>query len=173
MLLILADMPGKKTWFALYTRPRFEQKATDSLIQMGFEAYLPTYKTLRQWSDRKKMVELPLFPSYCFVRIVPELYREPLRAHGVVRFVWIEGKPAPVPDKEIEAIKTLCSSSFPLEVTIPDPVPGQKVIITSGALKGIEGEFVDKAGSRKFLVRIHTINHAVLVNVDAGMVAAG
>lgn len=163
-------MEDKTKWFALYTKPRFEKKACEDLKSKGFESYLPTYKTLRQWSDRKKMVELPLFPSYCFVNINPSDYHEPLQAQGIIKYVWFENKPMPIPEKEIESIKILCGSMLPLELSPINLSVGQKVIITNGALSGIEGEYVKNSGKRKVLVRINSINHGVIVNIDSEFV---
>ncbi|HBS84983.1 MAG: hypothetical protein A2W91_07090 [Bacteroidetes bacterium GWF2_38_335] len=159
-------MEGKKKWFALYTRPRFEKKAFDDLVKNGFEAYLPLYKTLRVWSDRKKMVEAPLFSSYCFVRIDPKFYLEPLKAYGVVKYVWFDGKPVPVPEKEIDSVKILCGSMLPLEYASLDLEPGQKIRINHGVLKGLEGEYIEKAGKNKILVRVNSISHALMVTID-------
>jgi transcriptional antiterminator RfaH len=159
-------MKETNKWFALYTKPRFEKKASEDLHALGIENYLPTYKTIRQWSDRKKMVELPLFPSYCFVSIQPSKYLEPLKANGVIKFVWFNNKPVPIPDKEIEAIKILCGSQLPLELSSIDFAPGQKVIVSQGVLSGIEGEYVKNSGKKKILVRINSINHGVIVSIN-------
>lgn len=165
-------MLGKLTWFALYTRPRFELKVNESLQQMGFESYLPTQKVLKQWSDRRKWVEEPLFKSYCFVRIIPEYYREPLKVTGVVRYVWMEGKPIPVRDSEIELIRILCSSELPIEVVTTSMEKGQKIIITGGALNGLSGEYIKNTGQHKVLVRIDSISHGLLVFVPPAYIVA-
>lgn len=163
-------MENTNKWFALYTKPRFEKKAYEDLSNKGFDSFLPTYKTLRQWSDRKKMVELPLFPSYCFVNINPDNYLGPLKANGVLKYVWFNNKPVPIPDKEIESIKILCGSQLPLELSPIDFAPGQKVVISQGALCGLEGEYVRNTGKKKILVRISSINHGVIVNIDPDFV---
>jgi transcriptional antiterminator RfaH len=165
-------MSGKLTWFALYTRPRFEQKVNDNLQQMGFESYLPTQKVLKQWSDRKKWVEEPLFRSYCFVRIIPELYTEPLKAFGVVKYIWLDGKPAPVRDREIETIRLLCNSKIPLQVIGLPLEKGQKVCVTEGSLKGLSGEYIKNSGQHKILIRIDSISHGLLVTVPSGFIVA-
>lgn len=163
-------MDKTNKWFALYTRPRFEKKAHEDLIKKGFVSFLPTYKTLRQWSDRKKMVELPLFSSYCFININPQNYHEPLKANGIIKYVWFNNKPVAIPDKEIESIKILCGSQFPLELAPIDFKNGQKVVISHGTLCGIEGEYIRNSGKRKILVRINSINQGVIVNIDSEFV---
>ncbi|MBN2682666.1 MAG: UpxY family transcription antiterminator [Bacteroidales bacterium] len=163
-------MNDNRRWYALYTRPRFEAKTLDSLLKLGFEAYLPTYKTLRQWSDRKKMVTLPLFPSYCFVRIRPEEYYKPLAAYGVVRHIKFENVPVPLPDSDIETMRIICEGKMNFEVTKAVFEPGTPVIINQGSLKGLNGEFVRNSGKRKFLIRINAINHGILVEINPNFV---
>ncbi|PIP53827.1 MAG: antitermination protein NusG [Bacteroidetes bacterium CG23_combo_of_CG06-09_8_20_14_all_32_9] len=165
-------MFGKLTWFVLYTKPRFEQKVYYNLLQMGINSYLPMQKTLKQWSDRKKWVHEPLFKSYCFVQIKPEYYREPLKANGVLRYIWFEGKPVPVSDKEIETIKLLCDSNIPVEVVELTLIKGQTVKIINGVLKGLVGEYLKKTGQHKILVRIDSINQGLMVSVPPAYVVA-
>lgn len=165
-------MLGKLTWFALYTRTRFELKVGDELLKMGYESYVPTQKTLRHWSDRKKWIEEPLFKSYCFVRLAPELYREPLKVNGVIKYVWLDGKPSPVRDSEIETIRLLCSSEMPLEAIGLSLEKGCKVNITEGALKGLSGEYLNKSGQNKILIRIDSISHGLLVSVPSNYIMA-
>lgn len=165
-------MPGKLTWFALYTRTRFEQKIGDELLKMGYESYVPTQKTLKQWSDRKKWVEEPLFKSYCFVRLIPELYREPLKIPGVIRYVWLDGKPSPVRNSEIEILRLLCSSEMPLEAVGLSLERGQKVCISEGSLKGLSGEYLKNSGQNKILIRIDSISHGLLVSVPLNFIVA-
>ena len=165
-------MIGRLTWFALYTRPRYEMKVNNELVAMGIEAYLPVQKTLKKWSDRKKWIEEPLFKSYCFVRIAPELYRKPLDVIGAIRYIYLDGKPAKIRDSEIEAIKMICDSNFPVEVVERDFIAGEKISITSGPLRGLEGEFIEGAGKQKVLVRIDSINHGLLVSVPIAQVMA-
>ena len=163
-------MLSNLTWFVLYTRPRFEQKVNDELVQMGFESFLPKQRTLKQWSDRKKWVDEPLFKSYCFVRIIPEYYREPLKVTGVVRYVWLEGKPSPVRDSEIESIRMLCSSELPIEVVATCLEKGQRITINGGPLNGLSGEYIKSSGQHKVLVRIDSISHGLLVSVPPAYV---
>ena len=165
-------MPRKLTWFALYTRPRFEQKVNDELLKMGMESYLPIQKTLKQWSDRKKWIDEPLFKSYCFVRIIPEYYREPLKVTGVIRYVWMEGKPVPVRDSEIESVRLLCLSGLPVEVVTTSMEKGQKIKIVSGSLNGLSGEYIKNTGQHKVLVRIDSISHGLMVSVPPADIVA-
>ena len=95
----------EKKWYAVYTKPRWEKKVDKLLTEKGIESYCPLQKIQRQWSDRKKIVEEPLFKSYVFVRI-PDAEQTALRkVNGVVNYVYWMGKPAVVKDREIEVIK--------------------------------------------------------------------
>ncbi len=165
-------MLNKLTWFALYTKPRYEQKVADELLQTGINSYLPTQKTLKQWSDRRKWIVEPLFKSYCFVQTMPNNYLEPLKANGAIRYIWYDGKPAIVRDHEIEVIKLLCDSNLQLEVVPLTFEKGQAVQITNGALAGLTGEYIEKAGQHKILVRINSISHGVMVTIPPAYVVA-
>ncbi|GAB4303659.1 MAG: UpxY family transcription antiterminator [Marinilabiliales bacterium] len=153
-------------WFPLYTRPRHERKAFENLKSFGFEAFLPTYKTLRQWSDRKKKVELPLFPSYCFVKIEEKKYIEPLKANGVVKYVWFNGKPIPVEDKVIESLQRVCKGDYKIEKTYNKFSSGQKIRIKYGQLKGIEGIYVNETNNFKLLIWVDAIGQGVYVHIN-------
>jgi transcription antitermination factor NusG len=92
-------------WYVLYTTPRAEKQLAERLTKMGVICFLPLHKTPRKWSDRVKMVEMPLFPSYLFVYTQAENIYNILKVQGAVRFVWFEGKPAILDKREIDAIK--------------------------------------------------------------------
>ena len=159
-------------WFAIYTKPRHEKKVDAELQEMGYESYCPVQKTLKQWSDRKKWVIEPLFKSYCFVRVQPEKYLLPLKAYGALRYVYYNGKPAIVRDSEMDKIKMICASEYPVEIVEKDFRKGQKIIISSGPLEGIEGECIECEGKHKLLIRIDSVNHAMLVSVPKVLVEA-
>jgi transcription antitermination factor NusG len=127
-------------WYAVYTRPRWEKKVANLLTQKGIECYCPLNKVRKQWSDRVKLVEEPLFKSYVFVR-VPEEDRTPVRmTEGVVNFVYWNGKPGIVKDKEVQAIRRFLDEHEGVEAIKVDLKPDEKVIITSGP-------FLDQAGT--------------------------
>src|SRR4030042_2560830 len=92
-------------WYALYTHSRAEKKVAEELERQGIEHYLPLYKTLRQWSDRKKKVELPLIRSYLFVKIREKKSYPVLQTPGVMRIVSFSGRPVPIPDWQIENLR--------------------------------------------------------------------
>jgi transcription antitermination factor NusG len=148
-------------WYALYTRPRHEKQLFDELTNRGIEAFLPTYKIRRRWSDRYKVVEEPLFKNYLFVRIKFDRYHETLRPYGAVSFVMIDGLPAEIPDNEVEAIRRLVSSDLPY-----NPYPylkvGRRVRVTSGPLEGCEGVLTRKKGLTRLVLSVHMLQQSVI-----------
>src|SRR6186997_303962 len=106
-------MAGQAHWYALYTRPRHEKQVFEDLTNRGIEAFLPTYKVRRRWSDRYKIVEEPLFKNYLFVRMPIERYHDSLRPYGAVSFVKFDGRPAEITEVEVEAVRRLVQSNLP------------------------------------------------------------
>jgi len=102
-----AFTPG---WYALYTRPRHEKRVSQELSKRNIEAFLPTYKVRRRWSDRYKVVEEPLFKNYLFVNVDFVRYHEMLRPYGAIKVVAFDGKPAQIPQNEIASIRQLVDS---------------------------------------------------------------
>ncbi|MEN9685553.1 MAG: hypothetical protein RLZZ28_1339, partial [Bacteroidota bacterium] len=98
-------MVPEKKWYALYTKPRWEKKIYSVLVRKGLESWCPLQKIERQWSDRKKIVEEPLFKSYVFVHIDAAEKTKVLTTDGVLNFVYYLGKPAVIKTEEIELIK--------------------------------------------------------------------
>ncbi|HBN04651.1 MAG TPA: antitermination protein NusG, partial [Bacteroidales bacterium] len=96
-----------KRWFALYVQPRKEKVVEKELLKIGYEVYLPLKQELRQWKDRKKLIEVPLIPSYVFMNINEREMWDIVRINGCVKFIWFNGKPCPIPDSQIDSIKLL------------------------------------------------------------------
>lgn len=125
-------------WYVLYTKPRQEKKVTEGLEKLGIEAYCPLVTTLKQWSDRKKKVQVPLINSYVFVKIEDSKRDEVFSVSGIVRYLFWLGKPAVVRDSEIEAIqKSLDGMVSSFEVL---PLKKEdKITISKGPFQGAEG----------------------------------
>ncbi|MBN2486522.1 MAG: UpxY family transcription antiterminator [Bacteroidales bacterium] len=157
----------KKRWYAVYTRSRYERKVYCRLLKENIECFMPTYKTIRQWSDRKKRVELPLFTSYVFVctREV-DAYIISL-TEGIVRFVSFEGRPAEIPLYQIENLKILSQAETEIEKTTQSFAPGQKVTVATGKLKGLIGELVRIGRKNRLLIRVEHISQNLLIEVPA------
>jgi transcriptional antiterminator RfaH len=152
-------------WYAVYTSPRAEKKAHAELVKKGITVYLPLQRTLRQWSDRKKWTEEPLFRSYIFVNITESLYFDVLNTAGVVRYITFEGKAVPIPPQQIEAVRFFLSSDDPLPENIEKYSPGQPVEVIKGPLKGLFGELVQLAGKQKVKVEISAVGQSVFVTI--------
>lgn len=158
--------PGKKQWYALYTKSRAEKKVAKELHLKGIEAYLPLEKKMKQWSDRKKWVEEPLIRSYIFVWTHIKGLYDILYTPGVVTIVTFEGEPAPIPDKQIQAIKDILISEEKFEVTSDKFDVGETVEVTKGNLKGLNGELIQHLNKFKVLIRIEVIQQNLLVNIN-------
>lgn len=153
-------------WYALYTRPRHEKRVDRQLKQKGIESYLPLRKELRQWSDRKRWVEEPLFRCYVFVRIPLQDYILALQTHGVVRMVSFNGRPAPIPDEQIEAVRRILE-----EIRTVEPVSylviGQRVEVIKGPLAGIRGVLIQKRNQNRLVIAIDSIRQAISIEINA------
>lgn len=135
-----------KRWFAVYTRPRWEKKVTRLLEEKGIECYCPLNKIRRKWSDRIKVVEEPLFKSYVFIKIADE-HRLPVRTTvGVINFVYWDGKPAVIKEKEIAAIKRFLDEYENVEAYPVGIKVNQRVRITNGSFMDLEGKVVELKG---------------------------
>ena len=142
-----------KNWYAVYTKPRSEKKVTERLSDSGFEMYCPLMKTMRQWSDRKKKVQLPMFPGYVFVYVEENERSLILQDSGVLNFVFWLGKPAVIRDNEIEAIKKIAENGEEINISAEAFEIGRLVIIPEGPFKGMTGK-VDKLDKRKIIVLV-------------------
>jgi transcription antitermination factor NusG len=162
--------PAQSFWYAAYTKSRTEKKALERLTEAGFEAYLPILRKRRQWSDRIKWVEEPLIRSYIFIRINEKDYYDAINTPGLVCYVTFEGKAAPIPDWQIDALKMLMHQGAELEVTSERFTPGEKIIVVSGTLVGMQGELVEYRGRKKVLVRLGTTGTNILVTINLDVI---
>ncbi|TNE79911.1 MAG: UpxY family transcription antiterminator [Bacteroidetes bacterium] len=163
-------MANEAKWYALYTSPRAEKKVSARLDERRIEHYLPMQRTLKQWSDRKKWVEEPLFKSYLFVKITEADYYDVLNLSGVVKYVSFGGKAATVPDRQIETIKRLLSEEVPLEVSYERLQTGAPVEVVAGPLMGTLGELISYRGDKRLAVKIHTIDTTLLVSIPENFI---
>lgn len=159
------EKPKPCQWYPVYTRARAEKQVLVWLERHGIEAYLPLQKVLRQWSDRRKWVEVPLFSSYIFVHIDMRQYYAVLETPGVARFLWFEGKPVPISERQIQTIRLLLKGDIDLEALEDTFSPGDRITIDYGALRGVDGELVDYRGKKRVLIRINEISHNLLITV--------
>lgn len=137
------DTKVTKKWLAIYTRPRWEKKVNQLLTEKGFESYCPLNKVRRKWSDRVKIVEEPLFKSYVFVKATDEDRTEVRMTTGAINFVYWNGKPAVIREKEITAIKRFLNEYENVEARPVDVKVNQRVRITNGSFMDQEGKVLD------------------------------
>ena len=164
--------PDKK-WHVVYTRSRAEKKVNAELTFKNIENFLPLKKSLRQWKDRKKWVELPLISGYCFVNISRKEYDAVLQTDNVVCYVTFEGKAAIIPEVQIDSLKKLLKLyDFDVEVSRENFEPGKIVEVVEGPLIGMRGELVEIRGKNKFALRFTQINSAFLVEIPAKHLSA-
>ncbi len=159
-------------WFAIYTRPKAEKKVKEQLLKINIGTYLPLKKELRQWKDRKKWIETPLFSSYIFVKIIAnEYYIIPRNIIGFVKYVSIGGNLIAVRNEEIETVKKLLEySSNNIEATNKIIKLGTEVEIISGQLKGLRGKLLNYSGLHKIAINIETIGSILTVKIDKNLV---
>jgi len=153
-------------WFAIWTRSRHEQVVREEIERRQLEAFLPTVIKWSRWKDRKKKIDWPLFPGYCFARFKPQESLGILKCTGVVNIVSFEGRPASIPEHEIDGIRRLVESDLQY-----DPCPmiqeGMMVEVTHGPLKGVVGRLLRKGTHARLVLSVELIGQAVSVEVDA------
>ena len=158
-------------WYAIWTRSRHEQVVREQLERKGLEAFLPTITRWSRWKDRKKQVDWPLFPGYCFVRFNGAERLPVLKCTGVVNIVSFDGDIVPIPEHEIDSIRRLVESDLQF-----DPCPlireGMMVEVSHGPLKGVVGRLVRKGSHARLVLSVDLIGQAVSVEVDASDVKA-
>ena len=155
-----------KKWFVIYTRSRFEKKIYQELLKINIESYLPLQKKLKQWSDRKKWVEEPLFRSYIFVKIDKTEYYNILKINGVIRYVSFEGQAVPIRESQIEILKKIISTGVDIEVVEEHIQPGQAVEVIAGSLIGVKGHLVKYKGKQKVILNLETIGHSIVLDIN-------
>jgi transcription antitermination factor NusG len=157
------------SWFALQVRARHETGVASFIESKGYELFLPLYKCRKQWSDRVKKVEAPLFPGYLFCRFNPHDRLPIVSTAGVIQIVGYNRVPVPVDDSEIQAIQTLVASGLPNQ-----PWPflhvGDPVRIEGGPFKGLEGMLIEFKGSHRLVLSITLLHRSVAVEIDSASV---
>jgi transcription antitermination factor NusG len=155
------------SWFAVQTRPRHERAVATQLETLGFDTFAPVVAEIHHWSDRRKKVELPLFPSYAFVKLCPspaERVRV-LRLFGVNGFVGSRGQGTPIPDKQIDDIQTLLANDIDFALT-PFLKIGQRVRVRGGCLDGIEGVLMARNSDQTLVISVEPIQQSLSIRID-------
>jgi transcriptional antiterminator RfaH len=141
----------EKKWMVIYTKSRAEKKVEERLLQEGIEAYCPTYTTIKQWSDRKKKIEVPLLSSYVFVRIEEFERQKVMSITGVSNFVYWQGKPAVIREKEIVVLRNQLTNRI-----IPEGNIGDFITIKDGVFKGLEG-IIKEIKANKTIITLESL----------------
>lgn len=152
-------------WYALYTRSRHEKVVASQLADMGIKCYLPVKEVISRWSDRKKLIEKPLFPSYLFVFGDKKERYSAVQADGAVMFISFKGRPARIQEQEIETIKRLLRDDKSTESCAVFK-RGDFVEIARGPLAGLTGCLKEVNGKYRLIVNIDSINQGLSVNVS-------
>lgn len=152
-------------WFAVRVRSNFERATAQSLGSRGIECFLPMYKARRQWSDRVKILDLPLFSGYIFCHLAERRFVPVLETPGVVRVVGTGAKPVPVRDDEMATLHRIAGCG---QETLPWPYlsVGQRVRLRAGALNGVEGILANADGRDRVVVNIEILQRSVAVSVE-------
>ncbi len=140
---------NKLNWYAVYTRPRWEKKVAGLLEEKGIENYCPLNKTVKQWSDRKKIVLEPIFKSYVFVRVPADTKWDLKKINGVLNFVYWLGKPAVIKDEEIDTIRKFLKEFSDISVEEQSRLTvNAKVRIKQGVMMNYHGLLIELSGNR-------------------------
>jgi len=156
-------------WCALYTRHQHEKTVAEMLSAKGLEVFLPLYDSIRKWRDRKKLLSLPLFPCYVFVRGGITRRLQVVTTPGVHMMICVGDRVAVIPEEEIEAIRRASSGPYRLE---PHPFLkcGERVRVKHGSLEGVEGILVRKKNLCRLILSVEMVAQSVAVEVDASAV---
>jgi len=151
-------------WYAAYTSANHEKKAAAEISRRGVESFLPLYRAVRRWSDRRIELQLPLFPGYVFVRLALSDRLRVLQVPGVARIVGFGGSPVALPDEQIEALRSGLTRKLRAE---PNPFPtlGRRVRVRSGPFEGMEGIVVRRKNGRRLVISLELIQRAIAVEV--------
>lgn len=164
--LELLPQPSELGWYAACTSPRHEKSVLQHLQHRQIVCFLPLYQAVHAWKDRKKVVELPLFPGYVFVRIARQDRVAVLQVPGVARFVCFDGRPAALPEGVVDTLRGGYEHGARFE---PHPLlkAGRRVRVKRGCLEGAEGRIVRRKDSLRFVLNLELLHRAISVEIDA------
>lgn len=159
-----------RRWYALYTFPRHEKRVAEQIEKREISCFLPLYRSVRKWKDRRKELELALFPGYVFVRVAIQDKLEVLKLPGVVRLLTFNGQPAALPDNELESLRRGLAGRVRM---MPHPYlhVGRRVRLKSGPMAGLEGILRRRKEGLRLIVSVEILMRAVAVEVDEADVA--
>ena len=162
-LCIPAD--SQPFWYAAYTSANHEKKAAAEISRRGVESFLPLYRAVRRWCDRRVKLEMPLFPGYVFVHLALRDRLRVLQVPGVAKLVGFGGLPAALPDEQVEALRAGLAGQLHAE---PHPflTAGRRVRVRSGPFQGMEGIVVRRKNKNRLVISLELIQQAMAVDMD-------
>jgi len=162
-----ASVAIQSQWFAIRTRSRHEKVVVERLGMQGIETFLPLVTRIHRWSDRRKQVQLPLFPGYAFVRLVPspQDHSRVLRTFGVVNFVGARWTDSAIPEEQIRDIRLLLAQNIPL-CDHSFLKLGQRVRIRGGALDGVEGILSAHNEDRSLIITVEAVQRSIAIRIE-------
>lgn len=154
-------------WYAVHTMARHEKRIDGLLREKGLVTFLPTFRQTHRWSDRHQTVEVPMFGCYAFVSISQstEERLKVLRTPGVLAFVGSEGRGTPIPEEQIESLRTAVSQRLPCS-PYPFISAGRRVRIRGGSLEGVEGILVHQDEDQNLVVSVELLQRSVAIRVE-------
>jgi transcription antitermination factor NusG len=160
------SMNTSSNWFVIYTKSRQEKVLATQLLEAGYEVFLPLLKKVSQWSDRKKLIEVPMFNSYIFIKGVNDksLF---IDFKSFVCFLTFSGKPAIVWQHEIDVLKTIIKHGYDVSEAsdLKELKTGSKVMVIAGPLKGLSGELLSIDQDEWFLINFENIGNSLQVKI--------
>jgi len=162
-----AQPAAAMNWYAIRTRSRHEKVVERQLQGLGIDVFYPVVTQIHQWSDRRKVVESPLFAGYAFVRIAPshEERVRVLRTQGVVELVGGQGQGVAIPAEQIDAVRAVVAGRVPFAERAFLKV-GQRVRVRGGSLDGVEGILVGQNGSRNLVISVAPIERSLSIRIE-------
>jgi transcription antitermination factor NusG len=171
LLSPVAELRNALSWYAIRTKPNHEKASFTILTNKGYQSYLPAYSERRRWSDRTVIVERPLFPGYLFSRFDP-IHRMPiLTATGVISVLGFGGDLHPIPQEEIDGVKTVLRSGLAVQAC-PFLREGQRIRVSGGALQGLEGVLLRQKSEWRIVVSVTLLQRSISVEIDRNLVLA-
>lgn len=171
MALDLTEEPNGLSWYAVRTRPRFEAVSAAALQRKGLTDFVPTWRSRRRWSDRVKELDLPLFPGYIFCRFHVSDRIPVLACPGVVHIVSAGNNPIPVEEKEIESVRKICAAGVAAQPWT-SIAAGQRLTITRGPLRGVEGTLIRVKDNYRLVVSISLLQRSVVAELERDWITA-
>lgn len=155
-----------RKWYVITTKSRAEKKVSLGLTKLGIDHFLPLQKQLKQWKDRKKWVEVPLFHSYIFVFIQEQFRNEVFEVAGVVKYLAVKGAPSVLQPEEIERIKKICSQEHEVSITANELQRGAEVEVTEGPLKGLKGRIKERGNNAYLYIQIENLGFTASFKIE-------